>query len=385
MAEQETRKNNGGGGLWARAEARGRLLRNELASWLVDDVIELICDWCKAEVVVAVHTDNKRIKIGYFDADSKKWVQEGWKPTAEAQDGERGQLFGGMVKEVQSTSTAKNTSDYQLLVSGGQTWDEQKRPLTDVFDLKTQTWQQQVVGARPLKWARTHWHSMQGDDRRAAWAVSSTRIPSMDDQQLIGEEEELEIDYVAFHRWNTTTRDWARVGRALDVGLYWMAVEHSGVVYCIEGAHGKNPEMDDEIALARLDVQSGNWLQSSPLVPTARCNTGVAALDGFVYVIGGRAMYTAVPVKTTERYDPSTNTWLTCKDMHDPKTWPLAVAVEGRIFVLGQDCDYGPPPRSPDVYNKLAEWYCPTTDTWEIAYELRKPPPHNVFLTTTCL
>jgi N-acetylneuraminic acid mutarotase len=79
------------------------------------------------------------------------------------------------------------------------------------------------------------------------------------------------------------------------------------------------------------DVDS--WFDLA-LMPTPRDFVAVAALNGSVYVVGGRnAAGTAVP--TMERYDISANTWTTLAPLPAATSSSRAGTILGRIYVTG--------------------------------------------------
>lgn len=102
----------------------------------------------------------------------------------------------------------------------------------------------------------------------------------------------------------------------------------------------------------------------STLVPatecTARHECAAAAVDGKLYLMGGRGM------KPVEAYDPSTNTWeikaMAPLEMHHYQ----AVPYQGKIYVIGAFTGKYPHETPiPHVYI-----YDPTTDEWMRSHEI---------------
>jgi len=103
---------------------------------------------------------------------------------------------------------------------------------------------------------------------------------------------------------------------------------------------------------------SGTWTTKAPMsIPRDRA--AAVALDGKVYVIGGANSSGALA--SMEVYDPATNTWTTKASMPGPKSEPGAAVANGRIYVVGP----------PD--NQLYE-YNPATNTWAIKAPLPATP-----------
>ena len=105
-------------------------------------------------------------------------------------------------------------------------------------------------------------------------------------------------------------------------------------------------------------ASGGTWTTKAPMsVPRDRA--AAVALDGKVYVIGGTNSSGALA--SMEVYDPATNTWTTKASMPGPKSEPGAAVANGRIYVVGP----------PD--NQLYE-YNPATNTWAIKASLPVTP-----------
>ena len=88
---------------------------------------------------------------------------------------------------------------------------------------------------------------------------------------------------------------------------------------------------------------------------TARNHLGAVALDGLIYVFGGRVRGENIPV--TEVFDTRTNTWRTGAPMPTPRSGYAAAVVRGRIFVMGGELG------RPTTYPENEE-YDPRANTW---------------------
>ncbi len=95
----------------------------------------------------------------------------------------------------------------------------------------------------------------------------------------------------------------------------------------------------------------GGWERKANM-PTARYWFGYAAVDGKIYIMGGR---TTTTVGTNECYDPATNSWTTACVMLSPNCRFAAAAVGGKIYALGGD---------DGSYSNRNEEYDPSTDSW---------------------
>jgi len=80
------------------------------------------------------------------------------------------------------------------------------------------------------------------------------------------------------------------------------------------------------------------WKSLPPLPGGPRQETGVAALDGKVYVVGGLTSATST-VATVEAYDPATNTWSSVAPLPNALHHANTAAVNGKLYVVGALAD----------------------------------------------
>jgi N-acetylneuraminic acid mutarotase len=85
-------------------------------------------------------------------------------------------------------------------------------------------------------------------------------------------------------------------------------------------------------APADLSVPAG-WRSLAPL-PAARQETGVAALGGRIYVIGGFESSLAT-VATVDVYDPATDRWSEAAPLPEPLHHANVAAVGSRLYLVG--------------------------------------------------
>ena len=88
---------------------------------------------------------------------------------------------------------------------------------------------------------------------------------------------------------------------------------------------------------------------------TGRLQPAGAAVNGKIYVIGGRNPYSGV-LDVVEEYDPATDTWTTKAPMATDRYNSRAVAVNNKIYVIG-GLDYS-------GALAVVEEYDPLSDTW---------------------
>jgi hypothetical protein len=104
------------------------------------------------------------------------------------------------------------------------------------------------------------------------------------------------------------------------------------------------------------DTNSGTWTQSADM-PTPRWGHSAVAMNGKIYVFGGRAggaVYSSVEV-----YSPQTDTWTTRSAMPTRRYCLTACLLDSTIYTLGGWLDSGGGP----IYDKV-EVYHPESDTF---------------------
>jgi N-acetylneuraminic acid mutarotase len=100
------------------------------------------------------------------------------------------------------------------------------------------------------------------------------------------------------------------------------------------------------------------------VMPTPRDFVAVAALNGSVYVIGGRnAAGTAVP--TVERYDTTADTWTTVAPLPAATSASHAGTILGRIYVTGGGLGTGTYVYDPIANSWIAGPPIPTSNGFE--------------------
>ena len=111
--------------------------------------------------------------------------------------------------------------------------------------------------------------------------------------------------------------------RSLTVGPLFFA----GLAALLVGADGSG-------ASARNSLDGGAWRKLAPLGMGARQETGVAALGGRIYVLGGfTESFDIVP--RVEAYDPATDEWSESAPLPIPVHHANTAVVGERLYVLG--------------------------------------------------
>ena len=77
----------------------------------------------------------------------------------------------------------------------------------------------------------------------------------------------------------------------------------------------------------------GTWSTKAPLL-TQRGETGVAALDGKIYVLGGEALGNSAS-QLNQEYDPETDRWRNRAPLPHAMTHTAAVGFNGKLYAIG--------------------------------------------------
>jgi N-acetylneuraminic acid mutarotase len=99
-----------------------------------------------------------------------------------------------------------------------------------------------------------------------------------------------------------------------------------------------------------------------PDLPIQRNHLAVVAIEGKVYVAGGRfgAGFNSERTAALEVYDPATNAWTARAPLPAPRGGVASVAADGCLYVIGGEGNYA----DPRGLNDENEAYDPRTDTW---------------------
>jgi hypothetical protein len=137
-----------------------------------------------------------------------------------------------------------------------------------------------------------------------------------------------------------------------------MAASVNGKIYLIGGQTSDMSDQGYQNTVYELDPAVGQWVTKAPM-PTAR-GAGVAvALDGKIYVAGGRPPHG----NDFAVYDPATNTWETLPNMPSQRNHFTGVAIDGRVHFVGGRLGHGLFP----VMTTVHEVFDPETGTWSTA------------------
>ncbi|HEV3378169.1 MAG TPA: kelch repeat-containing protein [Thermoleophilaceae bacterium] len=144
-----------------------------------------------------------------------------------------------------------------------------------------------------------------------------------------------------------------------------------GRIYAVAG--GPNPFPEDQPPTRTVevfDIASERWSSAAP-IPTPRHHAGAAALDGRLYVAGGRRTgdYT---MSSVERFDPRANRWERLAPLPLGVGDLRVVAAGGRVIALGGDDEIGA--QDGGGYVTPAVWaYDPSEERWVRLPDMSQP------------
>ena len=133
-----------------------------------------------------------------------------------------------------------------------------------------------------------------------------------------------------------------------------------------ETALGFNTPQASVGTVEEYDPAENTWRERSPM-PTPRNHTTAAAVNGKIYVIGGRVgaafISAATDISVVEEYDPATDKWSGPRSRMPTARSALGSGViNGRIFVAGGEFQ---DPHMMATF-KAVEAYDPASDSWSI-------------------
>ena len=100
---------------------------------------------------------------------------------------------------------------------------------------------------------------------------------------------------------------------------------------------------------------------------TKRMNTGVVAMDGKLWVVGGENVPTEgdETFASVEVFDPDTNTWDQSKaDLITCRKAPCVVVVGGQLYAIGGEA-------ANDDYVTSTERYDPQSNSWSVVPSMK--------------
>ena len=167
--------------------------------------------------------------------------------------------------------------------------------------------------------------------------------------------------------WDPVADSWRALAPLTVKRCSAVAEQVDGKIYLIGGLepmeNGKGTRVSGRNQM--YDPATNTWTERSPM-PTTRNHAMAGAVNGKIYVMGGRLAAGNIPVTTNidtvEEYDPATNLWSPVKErMLQVRSGGGWATCNGRIYVGGGEWitrEFYAALRAVDAYD-------PATNTWE--------------------
>lgn len=164
----------------------------------------------------------------------------------------------------------------------------------------------------------------------------------------------------AVEEYDPATDTWA-TRASLPAPRDFLAVAAAnGKLYAVGGIGGVGTRVRVLTTVEEYDPATDHWTTRAPM-PTPRAYAAaVAGADGKLCVVGGTN--DDALLATVEEYDPGTDTWTTGTSMPTARSHLGLAAVDGRLYAIGGRARQGTPPM---------ESYDPAMDGWTV----RSPTP----------
>ena len=175
--------------------------------------------------------------------------------------------------------------------------------------------------------------------------------------------------------YDSATDKWAQKKRMPSPAHHVAVTSYRGKIYVFGGGTQQEPGGPNWVPTNKAweyDPAADTWKALAPM-PTSRGAAVATEVGGKLYVIGGASVHPGAKVVgltatvphhalgTNEAYDPATNTWQTRSPMPTARNHAAIGAVNGKIYVLGG--------RIGSVFvvasnTDVVEEYDPATDSW---------------------
>lgn len=138
------------------------------------------------------------------------------------------------------------------------------------------------------------------------------------------------------------------------------AAELGGRLHLVGGWNYSNTASASVATHGVLDSATSAWAGAAPLA-TARNAAGAAAINGRIYVVGGRApgirATDQTPLASVEIYNPVTDSWAAGAALPAARGSLAVAALAGKLYAIGGEADGG-------TVSDAVERLDPATGTW---------------------
>ncbi|XP_066925487.1 kelch-like protein 18 [Clytia hemisphaerica] len=130
-------------------------------------------------------------------------------------------------------------------------------------------------------------------------------------------------------RYDPKTNTWSSVSQMLTRRSLLNLAALEGFLYAVGGCDENNMRLS---SVERYNPTTDSW-KFIPNMSTSRSSPSVAT-DKYIYVIGG-VSYVGMSLNCAERYDPRFNTWQRIASMNCCRASACCAVVNGKIYVIG--------------------------------------------------
>lgn len=182
-----------------------------------------------------------------------------------------------------------------------------------------------------------------------------------------------------FDAYDPVSDAWTQLATLPEPRHHMTLTAVNGLLYGVGGFSGGFPNWRAQPTMVVYDPSSNTWATSVDL-PAARAEGVAAAVDGELYMIGGRVRATGdaqhfndhIDTTRNEAFDPATGQWSKRADAPTARNSAASAVIDGKIFVVGgRQFSRNPDGSTPQVNVPNLEAYDPATDRWET----RSPMP----------
>ena len=166
----------------------------------------------------------------------------------------------------------------------------------------------------------------------------------------------------AFQVFDPGSGKWT-AGPALPrVGFATAAAASGGRLHMVGGWNYSNTASASLASHSVFDLASQSWTSVAPLA-TARNAAGAAAIDGRLFVVGGRSPGIRASDQQSlailEIYTPTADQWLTAAPLPTARGSLAVVALGGRLYALGGES-------TPGTVSNAVERFDPVAQSWSV-------------------
>jgi N-acetylneuraminic acid mutarotase len=162
--------------------------------------------------------------------------------------------------------------------------------------------------------------------------------------------------------YNVYNDSWKEIAPLPEPLHHTIASSHNGKIFVVGGFTSDVGDWVPTNKLFIYDPLKDEWKEGKPM-PTARGALAATFVKGTLFAIGGQQssdIDSSEILNTNEAYDPTTDTWTAKKSMPTSRHHAASTAVDGKIYVIG-----GRAVVNSSIINlNINEMYSPEKNEW---------------------